>query len=165
MQRQPQDIEAIIHSFKAYGLGDINHNKERTISAAILSICFIDQLAAFRYRINDVAERWEQFIIDYMPIYAGLNIYKRLRNVLIHSYSGGRKFALTNDPNFKKPFEKDFFGIVTLNTNQFVENLEKAFIEYEKDLRKSNSEANYNALKRSESHPVLIHRERPFPDF
>lgn len=161
MKRSPQTIEQIIHSFKTYGLGDIKHNKEKTIAVFILSICFIDQLASYRYKGKNLADKWEQFIKDYMPMYAGLNIYKNFRNTLIHNYSGTDLFGLTNDTKITSPFIKD--GIETIiNTNIFIQNLEGGFNKFEKDVRTPNSEANYNAIKRSITHPVLTHTIQVF---
>lgn len=157
-KRTPQSIDEIIHSFKHYGLGDIIHNKGKTIPVFILSICFIDQLASFRYRIKADAERWEQFIEDYMHIYSELKIYNNFRNTLIHNYSSCRKFGLTNDPSFTFPFSQTG-SFVTINTDIFVENLETAFMRFKEDISVPNSEANYTAIKRSITHPVLTFKE------
>ncbi len=161
VKRESQTIDQIIHSLKTYGLGDIRHNKEKTIAVFILSICFIDQLASFRYRGKNLTNKWEQFIKDYMPIYVGLNIYKDFRNTLIHNYSGTDLFGLTNDVTFVFPFVKN--GKTTIiNTDIFIQNLEAGFNEFEKDVRTPNSEANYNAIKRSITHPVLTHTRQEF---
>ena len=154
MRFPSQSIDTIINSFKRYGLGDIEYNKERTIAVFILCICFIDQLSSFRYRIKGDAKRWEQFITDYMNIYEGLNIYIEFRNTLIHNYSSCGKFSLTNDHTFKKPFDKIGNNTI-INTNIFIYNLKLAFDKFEKDIRIDKSEANYNVIRWSEKHPVL----------
>lgn len=71
----PQDLETIIHSLEHYALGDIRHNRSRPIAAFILSICFIDQLSSFRYKLRrDANKRPEDFIDDYMKEYSGLDL-------------------------------------------------------------------------------------------
>ena len=151
-------IEIIIHSFKNYGLGDIRHNKERTIAVFILSVCFIDQLASFRYPKNgSLADRWEMFIDDYMPTYSGLKLYTFFRNTLLHNYSSRGKYALAGDNEFKEPFLKSNNSII-INTNEFINNIEQAFSKFELELKTINSAARKNAIIRYGTHPVLTHK-------
>lgn len=151
-------IDQIIHSFTHYGLGDIKHNKSKTIAALLLSICFIDQLASYRYNKGSLSDKWENFVTNYMKEYSGKNIYKDLRNSLIHNYSGNKKFAISNDELITEPhIEMD--GITIINTNQFIKSVEKAILLFEKDMRIENSEAQINALKRYNKNPILAHRQ------
>jgi hypothetical protein len=55
-------------------------------------------------------------------------------------------------------------GVIYINTNVFIEYLEKAFISVVKDFRKKEHEAYSNALENSMHHPVLvdIKKSRPF---
>ena len=158
MKNEPQTIEQILKSFEHYGLGDIKHNRGKTIAAFILSICFIDQLASFRYRNKKgLSDQWESFIIEYMPTYRGLNIYTEYRNTLIHNYSTRGKLAMTNDPAFQEPFKKEKERLI-INTSIFIEKLIEGFEKLKIDFSIPDSEANRNALKRSIKHPVVIHR-------
>lgn len=160
MKRLPQTIEQITHSFETYGLGDIVHNKSKPIAALILGICFIDQLASFRYRNGTLAEKWEKFVAEYMSDYKGLGIYNGLRNPLIHNYSASTgRFAISNDENFPNCWI-ELNGCIIINTNRFIEKLEVAFSLYIKDLENTKSEAYYNTINRSITHPVLVHERR-----
>jgi hypothetical protein len=152
-------IEGIIHSFKGYGLGDIKHNRRRTISAFILSICFIDQLASFRYpkTVKDLSKRAEDFISEYIPVFSGLKLYTIFRHAIIHNYSSVRRYALTNDKDFKKPFDKAK-GIIIINTNALIKEIVKGFNKLELELLTSDSEARKNAIARAKKHPPLMHK-------
>lgn len=161
MQRVKDDeiISSIIHSFKHYGLGDIRHNKKRTISAFILSICFIDQLASFRYPTseNNVSDRVEFFLKQYISKFSGIGLYAIFRNAIIHHYSGKRKFALTNDKEFESPYKK-INGTIIINTNILIKEITKGFKEFEADLQNLESEARKNAISRAKKHPPLMHK-------
>lgn len=152
-------IESIINSFKTYGLGDIKHNRNRTISAFILSICFIDQLASFRYPKNatDLSIRAEEFISEYISVFRGLKLYTIFRHAIIHNYSSIRKYALTIDKEFKKPFEK-VNGVIIINTNALIKELIKGFSKLELELLTTGSSARKNAIARAKKHPPLMHK-------
>lgn len=152
-------IEGIIHSFKNYGLGDIKHNRKRTISAFILSICLIDQLASFRYpkMVTDLAKRAEDFISEYIPAFSGLKLYTIFRHAIIHNYSSVRRYALTNDKEFKKPFAKEN-GVIIINTNALIKEIIKGFNKLELELLTNGSEARKNAIARAKKHPPLMHK-------
>lgn len=152
----PQSIETIIHSLEHYALEDIRHNKSKPIAAFILSMCFIDQLSSFRYKLlKDANKRPEDFIDDYMKEYSGLDLYDMFRHSLIHNYSSQGKFDIDNRGNDDVPYAKKN-RITYINTNIFIEYLEKAFINVVKDFRKVGEEPYNNALERSMYHPVLV---------
>lgn len=161
MQQTKEDklIEDIIHPFKIYGLGDIKHNRRRTISAFILSICFIDQLASFRYpkTETDLSKRAEKFISEYIPVFSGLKLYAIFRNAIIHNYSSVRRYALTNDKEFKKPFDK-VNGVTIINTNTLIREIIKGFKKLEGDFLINGSDARKNAIARAKKHPPLMHK-------
>lgn len=159
--KQAQSINQIIGSFEHYGLGDVKHNKTKTIAALILGICFIDQLASFRYNgiyKRNNAARWEKFVSVYMPVYKGLNIYSGFRNSLIHSYSGGYDYGTSNDENVIDP-HFDHYGLRVINTNAFIIEIEKAFELYKTELLNVGSESNKNATEWSIENPVLVHNK------
>lgn len=156
MQRQPQNIEIIIASFENYALVDIRHNRSKPIAAFILAICFIDQLASFRYTLRrNLKERPENFINEYMKDYSGLRLYNYVRNSLVHNYSSQGKFDIDNIGNEDVPYRKKE-NIIYINTNVFIGHLETAFKNVVKDFRQIGSDAYNNALQRSIEHPVLI---------
>lgn len=155
MAKQPQTIDQIINSFKHYGLSDIEHNRDRVIAAFILSICFIDQLASFRYSLTGLAERWDKFIDNYMPVYSGKKLYVLFRNSLIHNYSSCGKFAISYGEDFKVEVD-EINGITVINPYLFIDNLNKAFIILEQDFINNYDNAGDNAIKRSIKHPVLV---------
>ncbi|MBS1914933.1 MAG: hypothetical protein JST87_01580 [Bacteroidetes bacterium] len=152
----PQDIETIIHSFRHYALGDINHNRCKPIAAFILSVCFIDSLSGFIYPLKrDANKRPEDFIDDYMPEYKGLDLYDYVRHSLLHNYSSKGKFDIDNKGNENVPFSiKD--GITYINSNVFIDYLEKAFEMTIIKLRDVYSIEHENAKTRSLYHPVLV---------
>ncbi len=156
IREMPQDIETIIYSLEYYALGDIRHNRSKPIAAFILRMCFIDQLSSFRYKLlRDANKRPEDFIDDYMKEYSGLDLYDMFRHSLIHNYSSLGKFDIDNRGNEHVPYtEKN--GRVYINTNIFIDYLERAFINFVKDLRVTGSEAYKNALENSLYHPVLV---------
>jgi hypothetical protein len=152
----PQEIETIIFSFEHYALGDIRHNKSKPIAAFILSMCFIDQLSSFRYKLRrDANKRPEDFIRDYMKEYSGLDLYDMFRHTLIHNYSSLGKFDIDNRGNETVPYLNEG-GRIYINTNVFIDYLEKAFVNIIKDFRQKGHEANDNALENSLYHPVLV---------
>jgi hypothetical protein len=156
LRANPQDIETIIHSLEHYALGDIRHNRSKPIAAFILSMCFIDQSSSFRYKLlRDPNKRPEDFIDDYMKDYSGLDLYDMFRHSLIHNYSSQGNFDIDNRGNENVSYAKKN-GIIYINTNVFIDYLEKAFIDVSGDFRRIGEEAYNNALERSMYHPVMI---------
>lgn len=157
--QKEKTIAGILNSFEKYGLRDIRHNRNRPIAAFILSICFIDNLASFRYplAINDAAIRSEKFITEYIKPFSAIALYDVFRNAAIHHYSGKRKYALTNDKTFLAPFEirKDF---TTINTNLLIKEISKGFRKYKKHLLADFDNAQANALNRNKKHPPFMHK-------
>ena len=76
------------------------------------------------------------------------------RHSLIHNYSSQGKFDIDNRGNENVPYANKN-GRVYINTNVFMEYLEKAFINVVKDFRVVG-QANDNALENSMYHPVLV---------
>lgn len=152
----PQDIHKIIKSFEHYALGDIRYIKCKPIAAFILSMCFIDQIASFRYKLlRDQNKRPEDFIEEYMNEYHGLDLYDFTRHTLIHHYSSQNKFDIDNRYYPNEPIHKTE-KITYINTDVFVNRLESAFENAKKDFLDTNSEAYQNASIRSMYHPVLV---------
>jgi hypothetical protein len=152
----PQDIHVIIKSFEKYALGDIRYIKCKPIAAFILSMCFIDQIASFRYKLlRDPNKRPEDFIEQYMNEYHGLDLYDFTRHTLIHHYSSQNKFDIDNRYYPNEAVHKTE-KIIYINTNVFIERLETAFEEVKSHFLDTASDAYQNALIRSMYHPVLV---------
>jgi hypothetical protein len=155
----PQDIDTIIHSFENYALGDIKDNANKPIACMILCMCFIDQLASFGYPIlMDSNKRPEAFINDYMPDFKGLDLYDMFRHNLIHTYSSGDRFCITNEGYEEAPFTK-INERTYINTHIFVAQLDSAFRDFVKQLRDDKSPAHQNAIENSKYHPVLVGKD------
>jgi hypothetical protein len=152
-------IQQIVNSFKTYGIGDMKHNRRRTISAFIVSICFIDQLASFRYPTTDtdLNLRVEKFLKTYVPSYHGIGLYGIFRNAIIHHYSGKRRFGITNDKEFKKPHDL-VNGMRIINTSYLIKEVIKGFKKLEIEFLTKGSDAQKNALKRARKHPPFLHK-------
>ncbi len=158
MTREDKIISEMIYSFKGYALGDIKYNRKKPIAAFILSICFIDQLASFRYPLSliDLDLRCESFITEYLPRFKGIKMYSIFRKAVIHNYSGKRRFAVTNDRTFKKPHDT-IKGKTIINTNELIKELIKGFKKFEAELLINGSDSRINALKRERKHPPFMY--------
>ena len=150
---EDEQILQIIQALK-YAVGDIQHNKERTLSAFILCVCCVDALGALRFFKGKSCKRWEDFVCIYMKDYKELGIYEKCRNKLVHSYTGNRKYAVTNDPTFNKPHD-EIDGKLVVNTNYFIASIEKAFEIFQIELLDINSITRKNAIKWDNKYPLF----------
>lgn len=130
-------IEWIIHSFSQYNLRDIkeinNSSLDFTIAEFILCSCFIDQISGFRYNIKEVGKRYKQFVQEYMPDYNANELYKDLRNKLVHNYSTGNFYGLT-----RKSADLHLHTVnelKVLNLENLIKDLENALNRYIHELR------------------------------
>lgn len=158
MKFEPQLIDVILHSFKRYGLGDIELAQPHPVGAFILCLCFIDQVASFRYSSKLSSNvRANKLVKNYMPAYDKLriDIYPMLRNSLIHHYSTTKEFDIDNRGYETVAFH-DTGKVIHINTNVFITHLRNAFNDLENDFKIVGSEAYNNAIKRSKRHPVLV---------
>lgn len=154
MTRQPQDIEAILFSFRRYAMGNVIHNRRMAISGFILAVCVIDQLACFYYKAKSTDEQWEDFVKKFMPAYAGKKIFSIFRNNIVHNYCGANKFALCFDLNFQYPIAK-INGQWIIHTHTFIQHLIRGFRACEKEMLVVDSIPYKNAREWSKRHPVL----------
>ncbi len=152
---EDKQIQEIIQALK-YAVGDIQHNKERTLSAFILCVCCVDALGALRYFKGKSAARWEKFVTNYMQDYKDLDIYDKCRNKLVHNYTGNKKYAVTNDPTFTKPHDT-INGKLIVNTNYLIASIEAAFEVIKIELLDEDSETRKNAIKWDNNFPFFRH--------
>lgn len=156
VRNTPQTIDTIINSFEKYALGDIRHTKPKPVATFILSICFIEQLSTFLYEFhsND-NNKPENFFVDYMPEYKGINLYHKARHTLVHNYSSRGNFDIDNRGNENVPYII-IDDVIHLNTNIFVHYLEIAFEKVKIALSKVGSKQYEYALEASTYYPVLV---------
>ena len=130
-------IEDVIKAFGCYALGDIKYTaKKKPLAAFILCTCFIDQISGFVY-CSTKNDRAERFITQFMPQYGGMNIYKSLRNKLVHNYSTEGYYRLSYDkPKKSKQVSQN---LKLLNLHKFIQDIETAFGEVENELNKKSS--------------------------
>lgn len=104
-----------------------------------------------------LSKRAEDFISEYIPVFSGLKLYTIFRHAIIHNYSSVRRYAITNDKEFKKPFDK-INGVIIINTSALIKELVKGFAKLELELWTNGSEARKNAIARAKKHPPLMHK-------
>lgn len=156
MKKTEQAIRVILFSFRRYAMGDVIHNRKKSIAGFILAICVIDQLACFYYKSKSTDTQWEDFVLKFMPAYAGKNIYSIFRNNIVHNYCGANRFALCFDLNFPYPIAK-INGQWVIHTHTFIQHLIRGFRAFEKEMMVVGSLPYSNALEWSKKHPVLTH--------
>mgnify|MGYP000951427081 CR=1 FL=1 len=105
---------------------------EFPIAGFILCVCLIDQLAGFRYNKECVGDRFRKFAEEYLvPLdnrYDPSHLYNDLRCKLIHEYSIGGNYALTNCG--QEHHLKVVDGRVWLGIIPFVDHLENILTRY-----------------------------------
>ena len=108
---------------------------ELVIPSFILCSCFIEQISIFRFGCTEITNsEFLQFVKEYLPAYDGESLRKDLRNRVVHNYSLGETYILTNkNPQghlgkFKSPSE-DILKIV-IDLESFVADLGKALDKF-----------------------------------
>jgi hypothetical protein len=134
-------------------LGDIKHNRDRPIAAAILSACLFDQVSGFFFKGGKPTDRARKFVDKYLPKYKHLKIYDILRNPLVHHYSISGQFSVTSDPvmsGVNMSVTTD--GIIYMPA--FIEDLDEAIGKAMKDIRE-DPDIKKHALGWHKTHKVL----------
>ena len=149
-------IDQIIKSFQEYNLRDIKEmnkcDKDFVIAEFILCSCLIDQLSGFRYNSDEVGCRYRQFVRDYLPEYNPKELYKDLRNRLVHNYSIGEFYELTRQSDALHPPTGK--GITRLGLDKFIADIETALNKFKDELR-TNVDIRSNALKWYKKHKII----------
>lgn len=106
------------------------------MGAFILTSCFIEYLAGFRYGKETTGNDYKKFVRQYLTFYSAENLYKDLRCKLVHNYSEGGSYTFTDnrkDLHFKKTADNK----IVLNLENFIADVEAAlntyFIELKED--------------------------------
>lgn len=153
-------INEIIFSLRSYCIGDILFIKQKPIAAFLLSMSCISVLGALRYNSKAVRGRWERFVKEYMPWYAGVGLYEKCwRNMVVNYRS--EKIRLGNNDELKialfipKDTEID---LLYINVDMFIDNLINAFDLFEKDLLAEGHVARANAILWDTKNPIFRSR-------
>lgn len=129
-------VELLWNSLHDMAFKDIIRASEGNskMGAFILSSCFIEYLAGFRYGKETTSNDYKNFIKSYLPMYDGEKLYKDLRCKLVHNYSEGGSYMFTdNRPTFH--FKKLTDGKLLLNLENFINDIENAMDFYFSELR------------------------------
>lgn len=151
-----QIIEQIINSFLNFNLRDIQviyeNEKEFTIAEFILCSCLIDQISGFRYNIDKVRVRYKKFVEEYLPKYNSHELYFDLRNKLVHNYSIGSHYRLTNKSSHLHLEEEN--GFIYLNLSNFIADIRSALNQYFSQL-KDDALIRQNAISWFQKHKII----------
>lgn len=124
------------------------------MGAFILASCFIDYLAGFRYGKRETKRKdYTDFITEYLPEYNAKNLYSDLRCKLVHNYSEGGSYSLT-DSQPALHLKKNTISKTVLNLQDFINDLEKAYNQYFKELEEKE-QLQWLAFKRFKSTGLL----------
>ncbi|MEP7254930.1 MAG: hypothetical protein ABI666_04090 [Ferruginibacter sp.] len=149
-EQQQESLKAIITAFGTYALGDIKYTaKKKPIAAFILCVCFIDQISTFLFGRN----KFNDFILKFMPTYEAMDLYSTLRNGLVHNYSTKGYYGLTY--NKLKSRKENNQNLRSLNLHRFIDDIENAFRDIEVELLR-NGEIRNHAINWDRNHFAVI---------
>src|ERR1700676_493405 len=138
-----QIIDQIEHSLKNYALRDIKliSKQDTVIASFMLCSCFIEHMCTYRYgmskNLNDV--EFKAFVEEYLnradpSRYDASKLRTDLRNKLVHNYSLGETYGLVMGyPSIH--LQKFDDGLLCLNLENFINDLEDAFYLYISEVR------------------------------
>ena len=128
-------IVDIIKAFGTYALGDIKWTaKKKPLASFILCACFIDQVSSYVYQGGG---KFTDFVEKFMPQYKGMELYKDLRNGLVHNYSTKGYYRLSyNKPRKGKTIRQN---LRMINLYKFIEDIESAFEDVKIELNKKGT--------------------------
>lgn len=104
------------------------------MGAFILSSCFIEYLAGFRYGKETNGNDYKDFVKNYLPQYHKDKLYKDLRCKLVHNYTEGGSYTFV-DKNSSLHGKPTTDNKTVLNLENFVSDIEKAMEKYFNELR------------------------------
>lgn len=134
-------ISFLWHSLHEMAFLDIKRasNGKSKMGAFILSSCFIEYLAGFRYGKETSGKDYKNFITNYFNgKYDPEKLYKDLRCRLVHNYSeGGTYTFIDNHPELHKKITQD--GKIVLNLEDFVSDIEAVLKLYFNELKSDNA--------------------------
>lgn len=122
---QPK-IDAIITALRDYAFGDIRKvlPGDNVLASFILCSCYIEQMATFRYGVEIGRKQFEDFVAEYLPDYDPAKLRADLRNRLVHNYSLGETYQLTQ--RFSQLHRHQNGPYILLNLENFVDDLGNA---------------------------------------
>jgi hypothetical protein len=110
----------------------INGNSK--IGAFILSSCFIEYIAGYRYGKLTTGKDYKYFVENYLSQYNKENLYQDLRCKLVHNYSeGGSYVFVDNQPNLHLTLTR--CNKIYINLEDFVNEIENSLKRYFNELK------------------------------
>lgn len=133
-------INYLWHSLYDMAFLDINRASrgESKMGAFILSSCFIEYLAGFRYGKETNGNDYKEFVKSYLPQYNKDKLYKDLRCKLVHNYTEGGSYTFV-DNKASLHMQTTTDKKTVLNLENFVEDIETALKKYFEELKANDS--------------------------
>jgi len=136
------EIQAAIRGFTDIILGGVPfllRQNETAFLSFMCSVAAIDALAGYRYKTDNVGERFENFIIEYFPTtyasHAG-NLYK-LRCRLLHNFSPAYFTFVHASP--EAHLQKSPIGDTMLSDDMFFADIKGAALRFFDEVRNDTS--------------------------
>lgn len=148
-------IKSLWHSLHDMAFLDIKRASggKSKMGAFILSSCFIEYLAGFRYGKETSGNDYKNFVKNYLPQYNKDKPYKDLRCKLVHNYSEGGSYTFVdNKASLHGKSTAD--NKIVLNLENFIDDIESALKKYFEAL-KSNENLFKLAIKRYQKLGIL----------
>lgn len=134
-------ISFLWHSLHDMAFLDIQRASDgkSKMGAFILSSCFIEYLAGFRYGRETNSNDYKNFVKIYLNgKYDAEKLYRDLRCKLVHNYSEGGSYTfIDNHPELHKASTAD--KKVVLNLENFISDIEDALQTYFNELRTNDT--------------------------
>lgn len=148
-------IRSLWHSLHDMAFLDIKRasSGKSKMGAFILSSCFIEYLAGFRYGKETSGNDYKNLVKNYLPQYNKDKLYKDLRCKLVHNYSEGGSYLFT-DNNASLHGKPTTDNKIVLNLENFIDDIESALNTYFEEI-KSNEDLFKHAIKRYKKLGIL----------
>jgi hypothetical protein len=130
------------------------------VGAFILASCYIDHLSCFYSNRKSSETTYSEFVRKFMSSYDGKKLYKSLRCKLVHNYAIGEYLLVHEKPSLH--LKKDSSsGLTFINFENFIEDINKAQIQYLKTLKK-DEKVRATAIARFKSEGLLGQVDFPY---
>jgi len=132
MEDKNEVIKKMKHSLLDMAFNDILRASGggSKMGAFILASCFIDYLTGFYCGEKANGKHYKSFVRDFLPKYDPDKLYHDLRCGLVHNYSVGQSYVFTDANKGGTHFETTMKGLVILNLEDFLNDLERAVHDY-----------------------------------
>lgn len=134
-------VEILDKAFISLALEDINRalNSNTNTAVFILGSCFIEALAGFYCGQTDPnlqgksRDQFVQFVTKYLPQYNSQDLWKSLRNGLVHSYTDKGKYLFVNKKRELHCSRHQGRGLI-INDENFAEDLANAYNQFRSEI-------------------------------